>query len=264
MNQKAAPPGARSASRSSLTALALRCALVASALAPGAADAQVSALACGELTNSFGPFEYRMDRFVLPPGDPMPYRGKLAIVEREHFTPPVEALTRGQSSVEPGPDLDYTLRAFPNHHRALAALLRAAQRNTTPQPLGLPRPIECYFERALRFRADDTTARLLYAKFLLAKQRRPEALTQIAQATEYAKEMGFTHYNIGLLYLEAAEPAQALAAAHRAMQLGFPGGILRDRLVALGRWTEPPPAADAAAPPAVPAASAAGATTVAR
>lgn len=233
---------------------ALRGVLAAAALVPAAAGAQVSAEACGDLANQFGPFEYREERFVLAPLDAMPYRAKLQLVEREHFTPSVEGLSRGKTSELPGPDLDYTLRAFPNHHRALASLLRAAQRNITPQKLGLPRPLECYFERGMRFRPDDTTVRLLYASFLLATQRRPEAVAQIARASEYAKDMGFTQYNVGLLYLDAGEPDKALAAAHRAIGLGFPGRVLRDRLVAMGRWTEPP----ASAAPAQSAASAVG------
>src|SRR3990170_454495 len=49
-------------------------------------------------------------------------RGKLAVVEKRHFTPKVERLISGESNSKPGPDIGYTLNKFPNHHRALLAL----------------------------------------------------------------------------------------------------------------------------------------------
>lgn len=67
---------------------------------------------CGALQNAFGPFDDRTARGY-----------NLDVVGSYHFTPPVEALIRGASGTIGG-DLDYTLRAFPNHHRALNATNR--------------------------------------------------------------------------------------------------------------------------------------------
>lgn len=217
----------------------------------GSALAQVSALGCGELTNAFGPFDYRPDRDRS--ANPMPHRQRLMIVEEtgRHFTPRIEALIGGETGPI-GVELDYTLRVFPNHHRALLAVMRFGEKINSPQPATLPRPVECYFERALRFQPDDTTARLLYTTFLTRGNRKPEALQQLERARFHAGDNGFTHYNIGLVFLDVGEPEQALVQAHRAMSLGFERAGLKDKLVALGRWQDPAPSApssDAASAP---------------
>ena len=220
----------------------------------GRVQAQLSPEFCGSLAQSLGPFEYRYDRFKPAPGDQEGYLPKLRIVESNHFTPEVETLTRGKTSTTgPQLDLDFVLRAFPNHHRALAALIRLWERTKSPQPGDLPRPVECYFERAVRFQPDDTTARLLYATFLHKDKRLPEALEQLKRAKYYAADNAFTHYNIGLVFLDAGEPGEALVQAHRAMSLGFERTGLKDKLVALGRWQDPAPSAtssDTASAPA--------------
>lgn len=227
--------------------------LVALIAAVGAGDsqAQLSQEFCGPIANAYGPFDYRHDRFVPTPGDQMSHPAKIQLVESHHFTPQVEALIRGQEGTLAG-DLDYTLRVFPNHHRALAALMRLWERTKSPQPGDLPRPVECYFERAVRFQPDDTTARLLYATFLHKDKRKREALEQLDRARFHAGDNGFTHYNIGLVCLDVGEPDQALIQAHRAMSLGFERTALKDRLVALGRWRDPampvPSSGDASTP----------------
>jgi tetratricopeptide (TPR) repeat protein len=209
------------------------------ALAQPAALAQAPS-GCGSLDNAYGPYDYRTDRTKLP------------IVDGAHFTPKVEALIAGESG-RLGGDLDYTLRAFPNHHRALLALMRYAQKVRSPQPQDLPRPVECYYDRALRFRPDDIVARMIYAKFLGTQSRRADAMAQLARAEQDARDSGLSHHNIGLIYLEIGDPAKARQQAHRAIALGHPATALREELVRAGQWAEP---ADAAASAAASATSA--------
>lgn len=186
------------------------------------AHAQVPA--CGALKNGFGPFDYITDKDKLP------------IVEQHHFTPEVEMLLKGHTSVAIGSDLDYTLRAFPNHHRALLAMGRLGARLRTPQPAGAAYTVACYFERALRFRPQDTTARLLYAHYLFQSQRRQDALEQMDVAAQEAADNPFTHYNMGLMYLENQLYEQAREHAHKAYDLGFTQPGLREQLERLGHW----------------------------
>lgn len=181
---------------------------------------------CGSLQNAYGPFDYRADR------------DKLGIVEQYHFRPEVEALIRGTSG-KLGGDLDYTLRAFPNHHRALMAVLRYGQKAKSPQPNDLPLPVECYFERALSFRPDDALARMIYSKFLASRARKTEAIAQLEIATHSAGENALSHYNAGLIYFDLGEYAKALTEAHKAMELGYSATALRDQLKGVGRWVEP-------------------------
>lgn len=189
--------------------------------------AQGSVVACGELGNHYGPFDYRT------------VQGKLGVVEKYHFTPEVEALIRGKSSRFIGKDLAYTLRAFPNHHRALMSMMRYGQKLRTPQPPDVQYSVECYFLRALRFRPDDTTVRLMYANFLSSNARASEAMNELEQVAKVAGDNPFTHYNMGLVYFDIKEYDKALAQAHKAMALGFGQTALRDRLTAIGKWRAP-------------------------
>lgn len=195
--------------------------------ASGHASAQESESICGSLANGNGPFDYRSQR------------AQLVIVEQYHFTPQVETLRSGQSGAIGG-DLDYTLRASPNHHRALLALVRLAEKTKQPQPAGLPRDIDCYFDRALRFRKDDTVARMIFAKHLINTGREAQARQQLQATEQFAGDNGLTHYNLGLLYTDLKAWEQALAQAHKAQALGYTDGtLLRERLQAAGRWQEP-------------------------
>lgn len=175
----------------------------------------------------------------------MSHAQKLAIVERFHFGPTVEALIDDKTG-DLGRDFDYTLRAFPNHHRALAALSRWWERTGLSQPRGLRRPVECYFDRAVRFRPEDTIVRLLYAEFLKKQQRKFDAIAQVEAALSAAGDHGFTHYNIGMMFLELGETDRALVQAQRAAALGFTRAELRNRLVSSGHWRDVTPTVDSA------------------
>jgi len=201
--------------------------IVAALFAGHGALAQSGAQSCGELKSHYGPYDYRTDR------------DKLGIVEEYHFTPEVEALIRGKSSFRMGKDLSYTLNAFPNHHRALMSMMRYGQMLKTPQPPDADYSVECFFLRALRFRPDDTVARMMYATFLSTNARVPEATRELEQVEKVAGDNFFTYYNVGLIYLDMKEYDKALAMAHKAMALGFQKPGLRDKLIAIGKWQEP-------------------------
>ena len=210
--------------RTSFSALLVGWLIVLSCNAP--AFAQSNESNCGSLENPYGPLDYRTDR------------ANQAIVERAHFTPEVEALIRGKSNYLGG-DLDYTLRAIPNHHRALMAVMRYGEKVKSPQPNDLPRSVECYFERAIRFRPDDNVVRMIYATFLAKNVRESEAAHQLALATASAGDNAFSHYNIGLVYFDLKDYDKALLQAHKALALGFNQTALRDQLQAVGKWTAP-------------------------
>lgn len=211
------------------------------------AAAQSRSTTCGSLANSFGPYDYRTDR-----GQP------LYLVEIAHFTPEVEELIRGLSGPL-GAELDYTLRAFPNHHRALISLVRYGKKTKSAQPPNLRYSVECYLERAIRFRPDDTTVKMIYATFLFDNGRPLEADKQLEQVDKLATDNGFTHYNSGLIYFENKQFDKALIQAQKALAMGFPRTDLRDKLKAAGKWGAVDAAASepAAAPSPEPAASAA-------
>lgn len=183
---------------------------------------------CGKLENAYGPFDYYADKDKLP------------IVENAHFTPGVEFF-RERKTGPFGGDIDYTLRAFPNHPRALAAMMRLGEREKTEHPQGSKHTVFCYLERAVRFRPNDGTARLVLATYLMKHQRSAEAIEHLKVAEEAAGGNGNLHYNLGLAYLEVKDYAKALEHAHKAYQSGFDLPGLRQKLKSLGQWKEPPP-----------------------
>lgn len=217
--------------RFTLALLACAAALLATASqAQGGANSDW-AHPCGPLRTptSYGPFDYRVDR------------DKLEIVEWGHFRPATEQLIKPRFSSF-GADLAYTLKAFPNHHRALNTLIRLYDREPGVMPNEGEYSYSCWFERAMRFRPDDLIVRMLWASFLSKTKRDPQAVLELDYVAAVAGDDGFTHYNAGLLYAKVGEHAKALREAHRAMALGFERTDLRDLLVKGGHWTDPPPA----------------------
>lgn len=182
---------------------------------------------CGKLhTNHYGPFDYRTDK------------GKLPIVENAHFTEEVESGQSGHSSFI-GDDLDYTLQAFPNHHRALATLARLALRDKTVHIPHSKFPVECYFERAHRFAPDDGLARATYGTYLFGMGRIDQALSVYKEALALEPDNAMINYNLGLTYLRKHDFEHANQYAHKAYEIGYPLPGLKNQLVKAGKWADP-------------------------
>lgn len=193
---------------------------------------------CGELANAYGPYDYRTSRY------------ELAIVESNHFTPDVEALRSGITGAIGG-DIDYTLRASPNHPRALIAMANLGRKLNTDQPPGAKYTLPCYFDRALRFADNDPMVRLVYGTYLARVGKPKDAAEQLQVALKLDEGNANIHYNLGLIYLDLKDYPKAREHAQRAYELGFSLPGLRKRLEAAGQWTPTQPAERAgnAAPP---------------
>ena len=186
---------------------------------------------CGALKNAYGPYDYWVDK------------DRINIVEIAHMRPED---VKGRW----GGGLDYTLRAIPNHPAALMALVQMSDFAKQERLGGMHWPVECYFNRALRFRPNDGTARMIYANYLAKRNRNAEAITQLEKAQEQAGESANLQYNIGLAYFEMREYEKALSYAHKAYDLGFQLPGLRHKLERVGKWRDPvkpAPAPEAAA-----------------
>jgi len=203
---------------------------------PTALNAQVDSKQCGPVYGSgwVGPYDYRSVA-----------RHLLVEIERRHFTPRVELLTRGENNNTPNGDLNYTLMAVPNHHRALVSTVKLSSRLKQDVLPDFSYPMECYFERALRFKPDDRVVHGLYTEWLIKRRRIDEATSRLGEAEAMAGDNPLSHYTLGLLYLEAGLSDKALIQAHRAMALGWTQTGLADRLRGIGKW-QPPEASEAA------------------
>lgn len=187
---------------------------------------------CGDLANGYGPFDYRVAS-----------RDSKALVEGPHFNRDVENL-KGYKAFRlegvrgnPGGDIDYTLRVFPNHPRALWAMVRLSDKEKTEKPKGANYVVECYFDRAVRFRPDDLSVRVLYANYLIKRKRMPDAAAQIDLADKAGDEESANfYYNLGLALADLERWDRAKVRAKQAYDLGFPLPGLRDKIVKAGKW----------------------------
>lgn len=182
---------------------------------------------CGELDNGGnGPFDYTNAQ-----------RAHLTLVESHHFTKQVEQLQHGVTS-SIGADLDFTLRAYPNHHRALETLSRLTLRDKTPKPIGARHTTLCYFERAIRFKPDDPMVRMVFSNHLLKINKVDLALEQLLHAHHLEPENPLTAYNLGLIYLKQRNFERAVFYAKKAYAQDFPLQGLKRQLVSAGKWRE--------------------------
>jgi tetratricopeptide (TPR) repeat protein len=207
---------------------ALSMALMAAGSAAAATDGKVNF--CGDLKNAYGPFDYRTRS---------EHAENFELVESAHFTPDVENGIKGNSG-RIGADLDYTLRAIPNHHRALAALAKLAVRTKTLQPPGAKYPVECYFERASRFQPNDGGVKAEYGNYLYAMGKTDRAFQMFKEAVELSPDNPTINYNVGLSYYQRKDYDNALLYAKKAYALGFPLPGLKNKLAAAGKWNDKP------------------------
>lgn len=187
--------------------------------------AYADTITCGDpFTNHFGPWDYYTARAE-----------DRETVEHFHFTPQVEELKSGQSAYI-GQDLSYTLNVFPNHPRALLAMSRLAIREKTSTPGHASRSIECWFDRAIRFRPEDATVRLIYGIHLINTGKVQDAVEQLELARKLGGANANVEYNLGLAYFDLGRYDESLAHAQAAYRLGFPLPGLRNKLEKAGKW----------------------------
>ena len=89
---------------------------------------------CGNpFRNHFGPYDYRSASADTK-----------ALVEKVHFTPGVEAMTRPSTTTyaRMAGDVAYTLHVVPNHPRALLTMMRLGERFKTDQADGAAFAVE--------------------------------------------------------------------------------------------------------------------------
>ena len=182
---------------------------------------------CGNLENAYGPWDYT---------NPIHLTKKLAIVNKWHFTKSVESLTKGKSGSVIS-DIDYTLRASPNHHRALMAV--ANYRLLYPwEPYKDEgyRSAECYFKRAIAFKPSDGYVYLLYGIYLYKSKKYKEAEAMYMKALEIIPENADLNNNIALLYLKMSDFVKAKRYAQQAYDFGFQLHGVEDILKQKGKW----------------------------
>lgn len=190
-----------------------------------APPARAAEFDCGELTNAYGPYDYiNTDH----------RRRYLPVVENHHFDFNVETLSRGKSGSVLG-DLDYTLRAFPNHHRALRSMARYQLKNGRPSGTAF-RSVECYFDRAKRLNPRDAEVYAIHGWYLHQRGDLEAALIQYREAEKLKTLAIDRDYHIGMLLFDMKRYAEARQYAERAYRRKYPDDELRERLKQVNHW----------------------------
>ncbi len=167
--------------------------------------------ACSGGEQHYGPYDYRK---------PENHGYRLHIVESYHFNKQVEHLIRGMTGSIEG-DLNYTLRAFPNHHKALKSIARLSLKKEFLKWDKYP-PAECYLQRAIAFTPDDPIVHLIFGIYLHQKHKLQRAKKEYEFAIKYSPKSGLAHYNYGLVLIDLDDIKGAKKQARIAAKLGYP------------------------------------------
>ena len=177
---------------------------------------------CGKLKNHYGPYD-----FTNPT-----HRAENWPIVTVHFTPNVENLIKGNIG-HLTHDLDYTLRAFPNQHRALYSVIKYELQNRDRK---LIRTAECYLLRATEFQPKDETSWLLFGIYYHKKGEYQKALEKYNHSLKLTPENSQLHYNLGLLYYQIEDFDKSLYHAKKAYKQGAKLPALKRKLLKAGIW----------------------------
>ena len=185
-------------------------------------------IACKGGGTGYGPFDY-LHRSNL--------QHELILVEGTHFTPEVEQLIKGESGYLGG-DLDYTLRAWPNHHKALLSISRyQIQVNQKLRPgKNFSPPPECYMQRAIHFSPKDIVSYMIYGNYLKNIGHPELAVPFYEKAIKISPKNAKIEYGFSLLLIALKQYDEALNYAKSAYQHGNPPEGLQKKLKKLGVW----------------------------
>ncbi len=163
-------------------------------------------------------------------------RSKFLVVEKYHFTKKVELLRAGRSGTLPS-DLDYTLRAVPNHHRALLSVIRYQIKYLNKlKRKKLLVPPECYLQRAINFNPKDAALYVLYGYYLEKNNRLKEASRKYKKALLMQPNYSKFEYAYSLLLIKLKKYNEALKFAKLAYKHGKPPDGLKKKLIKIGVW----------------------------
>jgi len=182
-------------------------------------------------TVGFGPFDY-----TLRGGDNVK---NLEIVESHHYTAAVDNAVGGADSGSYEGDLNYTLRAWPNHHRALLSVIKyqinfenkLAQTKLKTSP-------ECYLQRAINYSPNDIVPYSLYGYYLRKVGHIEDSVKFYEKAMALDPENEKVAYSYSLVLMELKRYDEAVKFAKVAYHHGKAPKNLKEKLIKLGVWKD--------------------------
>ena len=187
----------------------------------------LSGAPCSGSGQAYGPFDYMLRA---------QYEKNLAVVENHHFSPNVENLVGDTASVMG--NLNYTLMAWPNHHRALNSVIRARLRKKEHYSTTGYTPAECYLERAINYSPKDGVTYMLKGNLLQQMGRPQKALESYEIAEQLLPNDALIKYNVGLALVELRRYEEAETYAREVYARNFPYPGLKRKLKEKGYWKD--------------------------
>jgi len=149
-------------------------------------------------------------------------------------------LEGGEHGKTPQGDINYTLRAFPNHHRALFSLIRyytgTAERKYNLNPFNQSKyaPPECFLKRAIAFAPQDASLYFLFGTYLHRLGNLEIAAEKYRHGLDIEPNSAEGNYNFGLLLYKMGKFEKAQEKAQKAYKQGYPLPGLREKLTQKG------------------------------
>lgn len=179
----------------------------------------------------YGPFDYSKRHM---------YPKELKIVEDVHFTPDIENLLEGKHAASfgsPWADLDYTLRAWPNHARALLTAIRfQLKTNKRLTKYRMLIPPECYLNRAINYSPTDPVPYTLFGYYLHKTGHLDKADIFYKNALQLDPDNAKVAYSYSLLLTDMKRYDEALTFAQIAYKHPNTPPTLKKKLIKLGVW----------------------------
>jgi len=186
--------------------------------------------ACSGGGQGYGPFDY------LERGR---FKNELQLVEMAHFTSGIENLSNGNEGGSIEGNLNYTLRAWPNHPRALLSVIRLQLNINKKLSKGpLETPPECYLQRAIYFSPDDTSSYSLYGYYLKQLGRLEDAAKYYEKAVKLSPKDAKIAYSFSLLLIDLKRYEEAVKYAKIAYSNPRAPQKLKQLLKSQGVWAD--------------------------
>lgn len=175
----------------------------------------------------------------------------LRLVEHAHLEPAIKILLQGKTfgvvvgddrspytsnPTEVFPDLEFTVRWFPNHPQGLFYIGKVIREHPNGQYVPKNANADIYFERALKFRPKDAMVHYLFAMHKHLTNRKNEALNLYNKAISLKLDTPELHYNLGLLYLDLGDYPHAIEQAQIACIKKYPLKGLINKLRKHKQW----------------------------
>ena len=164
------------------------------------------------------------DYYATPAGSEL-----LRNVENYHMGPARKKMADKSYNYAQG-DIDFMLRYFPNHPRALALMGEVATQTKRPF---LARK---YFDRAIELYPERGGTYIVYGVFLHKAGDVQDAIKQYRTGLKLSPGDMDGHYNLGLALVQAGQYKEANRHAQKAYALGHPLRGLRAKLERANAW----------------------------